>query len=189
MAPTGDQGRPTSLRAYRSRARQWSKTAWAVALLFGSLPLAGRLILGSWEFGAAAEVACLALMLGAYFHLLSRRGYPAIPDPATMLDQASQLASSGRIDRAIARLSKTIRLSPKLWQAYQYRGELYIRRGDAVALAVQDFSEAIRLAPNEPQLYLLRGQAYGLLGDQPASRSDYESASTLAGATPKGTWF
>jgi Flp pilus assembly protein TadD len=106
-----------------------------------------------------------------------------------MLDQASQLASSGRIDRAIARLTKTIRLSPKLWQAYQYRGELYIRRGDAVALAVQDFSEAIRLAPNEPQLYLLRGQAYGLLGDQPASRSDYESASTLPAATPKGTWF
>jgi Flp pilus assembly protein TadD len=136
--------------------------------------------LGSWDFAGAAEVACLALLLGGYFHLLSRRGYPAIPDPATMLDQASQLASSGRIDRAIARLTRTIRLSPRLWQAYQYRGQLYIRLGDAVALAVEDFSEAIRLAPNEPELYLLRGQAYLLLGDESSSRNDYRTASALA---------
>jgi cytochrome c-type biogenesis protein CcmH/NrfG len=143
--------------APRSQARQWSRTAWAVGLLFGSLPVAGRIVLGTWEFSGAAEIACLLLMLGAYFHIRSRL-YAAKPDPATLLDQAGQLASDGRIERAIALLTRTIRQSPKLWQAYQYRGELRLRLGN-VALAAQDFSEAIRLAPNEPHLYVLREQA------------------------------
>ena len=157
--------------------------AWGLALLFGSLPLASRLFLGAWGFSGAAEISCFLLILGAYFRFASRRGIPSIPDPATMLDQASQLASSGRIDRAIALLTKTIRLSPKLWQAFQYRGELYLSQGDAVGRAIRDFSEAIRLAPKEPHLYLLRGHAYSLLGDDSSSRNDYENASALAGAS------
>lgn len=116
------------------------------------------------------------------FSLVSRWRSPTVPDPATMLAQASQLASSGRIDRAITLLTKTIRLSPQLWQAFQYRGELHVRHGNAVALAVQDFSEAIRLAPREPHLYLLRGHAYSLLGDDSSSRNDYENASALSRA-------
>jgi Flp pilus assembly protein TadD len=144
------------------------------------LPFAGRLLLGVWGFGGAAEIACLFLILGAYFHFVSRRGRAAMPDPAAMLDQASQLAASGRIDRAIARLTKTIRLSPKLWQGYQYRGELYLRLGNAAAPAVRDFSQAIRLAPEEPHLYLLRGQAYSLLGDDSSARNDYQRAEALA---------
>jgi cytochrome c-type biogenesis protein CcmH/NrfG len=144
--------------------RQWSKAAWALALLFGSFPVVGRMVLGNWEFGGSAEIACLLLLAGAYFHLRSRRRYAANPDPATLLDQASQLAANGRVDRAVALLTKTIRQSPKLWQAYQYRGELHLRAGDAV-LATHDFAEAIRLAPNEPHLYLLREQAHALLGD------------------------
>jgi cytochrome c-type biogenesis protein CcmH/NrfG len=143
--------------------RQWSRIAWALALLFGSLPVVGRFVLGDWEFVGAGEIACLLLLAGAYFHLRSRR-YAAKPDPATLLDQANQLAANGRTGRAIALLTKTIRQSPKLWQAYQYRGELHLRAGNA-ALAAQDFAEAIRLAPNEPHLYLLREQAYTLLGD------------------------
>jgi len=145
------------MSAPRSQARQWSRTACAVGLLFGSLPLAGRFILGTWEFAGAAEISFVLLMLGAYFHIRSRR-YATKPDPATLLDQASQFASNGRIDRAIVSLTRTIRQSPKLWQAYQYRGELRLRLGD-VALAAQDFSEAIRLAPNEPHLYVLRDRA------------------------------
>jgi len=153
-----------------------------VGLLFGSLPLASRLFLGGWEFTGAGEISCLLLILGTYFGLVSRRMPPAVPDPATMLDQASVLASSGRIDRAVKLLTKTIRLSPQLWQAFQYRGELYIRQGNAVALAVRDFSEAIRLAPTEPHLYLLRAHAHSLLGDDSSSRNDYEKASALSGA-------
>lgn len=141
-------------------ARQWSRAAWALALLFGSLPIVGRFVLGDWEFAGAAEISCLLLLAGAYFHFRSRR-YAAKPDPATLLDQANQLAANGRIDRAVRLLTKTIRQSPKLWQAYQYRGELHLRLGD-FALAAQDFSDAIRLAPDEPHLHLLLEQAASL---------------------------
>ena len=121
----------------------------------------GRIVLGTWEFIGAAEIACLLLMAGSYFHVRSRR-YVTKPDPATLLDQSNRLAANGRLDRAVALLTKTIRQSPKLWQAYQYRGELRLRLGE-FALAEQDFAEAIRLAPNEPHLYLLREQADTLL--------------------------
>ena len=111
-------------------ARQWSRAAWALALLFGSLPFAG-----------------------AYFHVRSRR-FATRPDPATLLEHAHRLAASGRPDRALAVLTRTIRQSPRLWQAYQYRGELRLRLGDRL-LAAEDFSDAIRLAPEEPHLHAL----------------------------------
>jgi tetratricopeptide (TPR) repeat protein len=142
-------------------ARQWSRAAGALALLFGSFPIVGRLVLGTWEFGGSAEIACLLLVAGVYLHLRSRRKYAANPDPATLLDQASELAANGRADRAVVLLTKTIRQSPRLWQAYQYRGELRLRLGEFV-LAAQDFSAAIRLAPDEPHLYRLREQATSL---------------------------
>ena len=138
-----------------------------MALVFAAFPLAGRRVLGTWEFDGAAEISCVLLILGAYFHFLDRRKRAALPDPAALLDRASRLAASGRSDRAVAVLTKAIRESPKLWQAYQYRGEMYLRMGNDAALALRDFSEAIRLAPQEPHLRLLREQAYSLLGDGP----------------------
>jgi tetratricopeptide (TPR) repeat protein len=138
-------------------ARQWSRAAWALALLFGSLPLVGRLVLGSWEFVSAGEIASLLLLAGAYFHVRSRR-FATRPDPATLLEHANRLAAGGRSDRALAVLTKTIGQSPKLWQAYQYRGELRLRLGDRL-LAAEDFSDAIRLAPEEPHLHLLLEEA------------------------------
>jgi tetratricopeptide (TPR) repeat protein len=148
---------------YRQRARQWSRMAWAMAFLFASMPVASKLFLGVWGFDGAPEIACLCLVLGTYFHIAGRRRSAAIPDPATMLDQAIHLASSGQPDEAIALLTETIRLSPQLWQAYQYRGELYLRQ-QCFDAALGDLNEAIRLAPEEPHLYILRGQAHGLLG-------------------------
>jgi tetratricopeptide (TPR) repeat protein len=79
-----------------------------------------------------------------------------------MLDEASRLAAEGRIDRAIVQLSKTIRRNPRFWQAFQYRGELYLGLENS-SLAIQDFTEAIRLAPNEAHLYVLRERACRLL--------------------------
>ena len=124
---------------------------------------ASKLFLGVWGFDGAAEIACLFVTLGAYFHIMGRRRTHAIPDPASMLNQAIQLAVSGEIETAIALLTETIRLSPQLWQAFQYRGELYLRQQSFDA-ALQDLNEAIRLAPEEPHLYILRGQAHNLLG-------------------------
>jgi tetratricopeptide (TPR) repeat protein len=134
-----------------------------MAILFASMPAASKLFLGVWGFDGATEIACLCLILGAYFHIVGRRAGPPVPDPATMLDQAIQLASSGRTDEAIALLTETIRLSPHLWQAFQFRGELYLLRQSFDA-ALQDLNEAIRLAPEEPHLYILREQAHSLLG-------------------------
>ena len=143
---------------YRQRARQWSRMAWAMAALFASMPAASRLFLGVWGFDGALEIACLCLILGTYFHLVGRRAGPPIPDPATVLDQAIRLALSGQTDEAIALLTETIRLSPQLWQAYQYRGELYLRQ-QSFESALRDLNEAIRLAPEEQHLYILRAQA------------------------------
>jgi Flp pilus assembly protein TadD len=154
-----------------------------MAVVFGSLPLASRIFLGGWGFDGAAEIGCLCLIVGTYFHIVSRR-FPAVPDPATILERAGERASAGRSDQAIALLTEEIRLSPQLWQAFQYRGELYLRQGDQVQAALQDFSEAIRLAPREPHLYLLRGHGYSLLGDESSSRSDYARAAALAGEGP-----
>lgn len=139
--------------------RQWSRGAWAAALLLGSVPLLGRLVLGAWEFAGVAKLACVALLLAVYLEIRERR-YSRLPDPATLLDHAWRLEAAGRRERAVAVLTRAIRFSPKLWQAYQYRGELYLREGNQ-RLALEDFSAAIRLAPEERHLYALRDRAEG----------------------------
>jgi tetratricopeptide (TPR) repeat protein len=142
---------------FRSRAHQWSRAAFALGALFASLPIASRIFLGVWGFDAAADVAGLCVMAGVYCYFLSRR-YRALPDPARMLDRAMELARAGRIDEAIKGLSEAICVNPRLWQAFQYRGELYLLQRDAER-ALADFNEAIRLAPDEPHLYTLRDHA------------------------------
>ncbi len=166
--------------ASRQLAKQWSRAAWALAILFASLPLSSRLFLGVWGFDTAAGIASLCLILGTYLHILSRRGSSSVPDPAQTLDQALQTARSGDIEEAAALLTEAIRLSPRLWQGYQYRGELSLSRND-LELALQDFSEAIRIEPNEPHLYLIRAQVHRLLGDDTSSRRDAGTAAALGG--------
>lgn len=170
-----------SRTAWRVRARQWSRAAWALGALCASLPISSRLFLGVWGFETAAEVACLCGICGAYLHLVSRRGSPAIPDSADMLDEAIQLGRLGQVEDAIGLLTEAIRLSPRLWQAYQYRGELYLLQQASPERAIEDFGEAIRLVPAEPHLYLLRAQAHALLGDDASSQRDYETGVALAG--------
>lgn len=142
----------------RSRARQWSHTAWAIAAVFGSMPVAGRLLLGSWGFEGALELACGLTLLGTYFHILGRRPYRTAPDPATVLDRAIRLAADGKVEEAIHTLTETIRVNPRLWQAYQYRGELHLTL-DRPGAALSDFETAIALAGAEPHLCVLRDRA------------------------------
>jgi tetratricopeptide (TPR) repeat protein len=149
------------------RAKQWSRAAWALSALFASLPLSSKLFVGVWGFDGAAELSFLCLMLGTYLHFLSRRR-AAMRDGAAMMDQANQLARAGETEGAIGLLTKAIRLNPRLWQAFQYRGELYLR-SDRPDAALQDFTEAIRLAPEEPHLYALRQQAQGELSRRTAT--------------------
>ena len=178
----GDEIRAGSRSSRRLQARQWSRTAFAMALVFGTLPLAGRIFLGGWGFDGAAGIGCLCGMAGVYFHIVSRR-FAALPDPATVLERAGQRAAAGRGDQAIALLTEGIRLSPQLWQAFQYRGELYLQQGGRLEAALRDFSEAIRLAPGEPHLYGLRAQVYRLFGDE--TLADEDQARALALTAPE----
>jgi tetratricopeptide (TPR) repeat protein len=139
------------------RLRQWSRTAFALAALFASFPIVGRLILGEWAFEGATGIAGLWLALGAYLYVRERRVRPA-PDPAAMLDDAIQSAGAGDARRALRLLDRAITQNPWFWQAYQCRGELRLRAGDPES-ALEDFDEAIRLAPDEAHLRELRALA------------------------------
>ncbi|MEO8597673.1 MAG: hypothetical protein ABI759_30415 [Candidatus Solibacter sp.] len=146
--------------------------------VFTSMPLAGRIFLGGWDFEGAGAIGCVCLIAGVYFHIVSRR-FPAIPDYASILERAAEHSAAGRDRQAVILLTEAIRLDPQLWQAYQYRGELHLRHPDPQA-ALADFHEAIRLAPREAHLYTLRGWAHEALGNEAAAREDHERAATLA---------
>jgi tetratricopeptide (TPR) repeat protein len=141
----------------RSRARQWSRSAFALAALFASFPIVGRVLLGEWAFEGSAGIAGLWLFAGVYLHIRSRR-LRATPDGAALLDEAIQLAHAGDLEHASQVLERAISENPRLWQAYQYRGELRLAAGE-VAGAAADFDRAIEIAPAEPHLYELRSRA------------------------------
>jgi Flp pilus assembly protein TadD len=155
--------------------------ALGLAFLFASLPLAGRLFLGSWGFDGAPGIACLCLVAAAYLHFAGRKSRPPIPDSAAILDEAIRLAAAGETGRGIARLDEALRLSPRLWQARQYRGQMRLGEPDAAESALRDFTEPIRLAPGEPHLYVLRSHVLTLLGRDSSARADLETAARLGG--------
>jgi tetratricopeptide (TPR) repeat protein len=144
--------------------------------------LAGKLFLGGWGFDGASGIACLCLVAAAYLYFTGRDSRPSIPDSAALLDEALQSAASGETARAFALLNEALRLSPRLWQARQYRGQLRLGEPNAAESALQDFTEAIRLAPGEPHLYILRSHVLTLLGRESSARSDLETAARLDGA-------
>jgi tetratricopeptide (TPR) repeat protein len=136
-----------------------------MALLLASLPVTGRLVLGVWAFDGALALAVLCFVVGAYIHFANRARFATLRDPAAMLGRALELGQAGRVDQAIRVLTKAIHDSPKLWQAFQYRGELYLSKPGFIHAALQDFDEAIRLAPDEPHLLVLRARAQALVRD------------------------
>ena len=162
-----------------SQARRWSRAALALALLFAGLPVVGVLFLGSWEFDGSLGIACLCLIAAAYLYLAGRPSRPPLPDPSTVLEEAIQLAASGEIDRAIQLLDEVLRLSPRLWQARQYRGQMRPVEPDTAETVLQDFTDAIRLAPEEHHLYVLRSHIFTLLGRYSSARADLETAARL----------
>ena len=182
-APQHDERLGPPADAWPSRARQWSRAALALAFLFASLPLASKLLLGSWAFDDASGIACLCLVAAAYLYFAGRESRPPIPDSAAILGEAVRLAASGETGQGIALLNEALRLSPRLWQARQYRGEIRLGEPDAAESALQDFTEAIRLAPGEPHLYVLRSHVFTLLGRESSARADLEAAARLGGDT------
>lgn len=179
-APLDDEDAETSSDVWASRARQWYRASLALAILFASLPLTAKLLLGSWGFDGALEIACLFLAAAAYLYFAGRKDQPTIPDSAAILDEAIRQAALGQADRGLALLDEALRLSPGLWQARQYRGELRLAASDAMS-ALQDFTEAIRLAPDEPHLYILRSHVFTLLGRDSSASADLEAAARMGG--------
>jgi tetratricopeptide (TPR) repeat protein len=167
--------------ALASRARQWWRAALALGLLFASLPLAGRLFLGSWRFDGALDIAGLCVFAAVYLYFVGRGPRPPVPDSAVILHEAIRLAASGATGRGLALLDEALRLDPSLWQAWEYRGQINLGRPDAVESALKDFTEAIRLAPDEAHLYILRSHVFTLLGRDSSARADLEAAARLGG--------
>jgi Flp pilus assembly protein TadD len=150
----------------------------AIGLLFASMPAASRILLGVWEFHEAMAISIICFAIAAYLYVVSRGRTLAIPDSAEMMDRARRLSASGKVATAISVLAKALCLDPKLWQAFQYRGQLRVSQGDYRG-ALQDFSDAIRLAPQERHLYFLRAQVYSMIGQETPAQHDYETASRL----------
>jgi tetratricopeptide (TPR) repeat protein len=182
-APQDDEDVEPPAAASASRARQWCRAALALAFLFASLPLTAKLFLGSWRFDGAPGIACLCLVAAAYLYFAGRERRPPVPDSAAILDEAIRLAASGETGRGLALLDEALRLSPRLWQAREYRGQMRLGEPDAAECALQDFTEAIRLAPSEPHLYILRSHVLTLLGRDSCARADLEAAARLGGDT------
>lgn len=138
----------------RARARQWSRSAYALAALFGSFPIAGRLLLGVWTFEGATGIAGLWLAAGLYLHVRARR-LKTVPDPAQLLNAAIEYFRMGDARRAIAVLDLALAQSPRLWQALQWRAQARAALGE-IRAALDDLDDAIRLAPGEPHLAEMR---------------------------------
>jgi tetratricopeptide (TPR) repeat protein len=159
----------------RAQARRWSRVSFGAAILFLGMAVGGKILTGDWPFDGSLELSFVCVATGAVFHVLGMRRFASLPDPSALLNQAFTVASSGRIDGAIGILSKAIEENPQLWQAYQYRGELYLTLQNNTA-AARDLTQAIRLAPEERHLYELRDRATGPagaaldFGTRPASR-------------------
>jgi tetratricopeptide (TPR) repeat protein len=179
--PEDDEDPEPPADASAARARQWYRAALALALVFASLPLAGKLFLGSWRFDGALDIACLCMLAAAYLYFVERDRRPQTPDSAAILDKALQMAARGATGRGLALLDKALRLDPGLWQAWEYRGQIHLGEPDGVKSALEDFTEAIQLAPDEPHLYILRSHVWTLLGQDSSARADLETAARLGG--------
>jgi tetratricopeptide (TPR) repeat protein len=184
--PQHDEDVEPPADAWPSRARQWSRAALALAVVFGSLPLTSRLIIGNWGFDDAPGIACLFLIAAVYLYLVGRVPQPPIPDSATILAEAIRVAAAGETDRGIALLNEAFRLNPRLWQAREYRGQIRLGESAAAESALQDFTDAIRLAPFEPHLYMLRSHVFTLLGRESAARADLDTATRVGREHPEG---
>ena len=143
------------------KTRQWSAAALALGLLFASLPLTAKVITGYWQFEDAGALAALCFATAGYLYIRTRRFIPA-PDSAVLLGETMRWAERGRVRKAIRILTRATRMSPYFWQAYEYRGKLYLVRHKFSA-ALHDFEEAVTLAPHEPHLDQLRAEAQRLM--------------------------
>ena len=80
--------------------------------------------------------------------------------------------SKGDDKQAIEHYSKAISLNPRMFTAYNNRGNAYSAKGDPDR-AIKDFDKALDLDPNLPHAYYNRGNAYFDKGDFDRAIQDY----------------
>ena len=117
----------------------------------------------------------------ALFHAVQRNFHKALEDYAKTIDlepenPVPERPGAGAYDKAIAELSRAIRLRPDYPEAWSARGyaHFHARRYDG---AIEDYSQAIRLdpktTPHWPSPYLLRGFAYSYQRKYEEAIEDY----------------
>jgi tetratricopeptide (TPR) repeat protein len=82
------------------------------------------------------------------------------------------------IDIGIEFLTQTLKLNPKLAEAYNNRGNAYSDKGDPDP-AIADYNKAIELNPKYAEAYYNRGTAYRKKGDPDRAIADYTKAIEL----------
>jgi tetratricopeptide (TPR) repeat protein len=85
----------------------------------------------------------------------------------------------GRLDKAVADLSKSIELDPKQALVLNYRGVIYCDQLAQYDKALADFSRAIELDPKAAYAWHNRGNAYRKLGQLDKAVVDYSKAIEL----------
>ena len=90
-------------------------------------------------------------------------------------NQAIALSRDGRLDEALARYDRALKLAPQLVVALYNRGIDLMNAGRRQE-AVASFDSAIDLHPNDAQAYNNRGITKARLGDMEGARADFQRA-------------
>ena len=111
----------------------------------------------------------------------NKAGFIKTPFEGTAIDYLSEgriFLEEGRYCDAIEALAESIRLNPRIANAYLYRGNAYAA-GDDYGHAITDYGKAITINPTLAMAYHNRGLAFLKSGNLAGSKADQEQAIQL----------
>jgi len=178
VRPLPREAPSAALLALKRRQRKLIQRTVAMLVLAG----AGGWIYSYWVSApdrAQAEIALAEKLLGAGTYDQAMRHFDRAiqiwPDYADACLNRG-LAEHGASHRAeaLADLDKALDLDPRLTQAYNERGQIYLENGDAQR-TIQDCSKSIQMNPTV-DAYYQRGEAYEKLGEHRKAIADFGAA-------------
>ena len=93
-------------------------------------------------------------------------------------NQAIALSREGRLDDALARYDRALKMAPQLVVAWYNRG-IDLMNAGRLDEAIASFDRAIDLHPNDAQAHNNRGIAKARMGDMEGARADFQRALEL----------
>ena len=105
-------------------------------------------------------------------------GYGSLSEAEQRHNAGLELFEQGHLEEAIAEYDEAIRLEPRTFIVYYYRGIAYHALGQ-LERAIEDLNEAIRLDPKYALTYSARGNSYRHLGEYQRAIEDYDEAIRL----------